>query len=293
MASGGKATGAAIDAASSGFSDVLFQHFSAYIQRELGIKMPPAKKTMLHARLQKRLRQLKLSSFNDYYDYVFGDQGSKAELCHMIDAVTTNKTDFFREPRHFEYLSSTILPQLCSKQGRGGISRFKFWSAGCSTGEEPYTLAMVLSEFKARNAGFGFAILGTDISTQVLQKAAAGIYTEADVAPVPLSYRKKYLLRSKDRKRELVRVVPQLRERVRFGRLNFMDEAYGLKEAMHVIFCRNVIIYFDKPTQEKMLNRLCRHLQPGGYLFMGHSETLSGLNVPLRLVASTVYQKVW
>lgn len=293
MASAGRASGNVIDAASSGFSDALFQHFSAYIQRELGIKMPPAKKTMLHARLQKRLRQLKLGSFDDYYDYVFGDQGCREELYHMIDAVTTNKTDFFREPRHFELLSNTILPQLCRKAGRSGLSRFKFWSAGCSTGEEPYTLAMVLSEFKARYAGFGFAILGTDISTQVLQKAAAGIYSEADVAPVPLAYRKKYLLRSKDRKRGLVRIVPQLRQLVSFGRLNFMDEAYGIKEAMHVIFCRNVIIYFDKPTQEKMLNRLCRHLQPGGYLFMGHSETLSGLNVPLKLVASTVYQKIW
>jgi chemotaxis protein methyltransferase CheR len=293
MASAGKASSAALYAASSGFSDALFEHFSAYIQRELGIKMPLAKKTMLHARLQKRLRQLKLSSFDDYYDYVFGDQGRKEELHHMIDAVTTNKTDFFREPRHFEFLSSTVLPQLCRKADRGGLGRFRVWSAGCSTGEEPYTLSMVLSEFKARYAGFGFTILATDISTQVLHKAAAGIYTEADVAPVPLAYRKKYLLRSKDRKRGLVRIVPHLRRLVSFGRLNFMDEAYGIKEAMHVIFCRNVIIYFDKPTQEKMLNRLCRHLQPGGYLFMGHSETLNGLNVPLKLVTSTVYQKVW
>lgn len=282
-----------IDSSSSGFSDALFKRFSGYIQRELGIKMPPAKKTMLHARLQKRLRQLKLGSFEDYYDYVFGEPGCKEELHHMIDVVTTNKTDFFRESRHFEFLSGTILPQLCSKSGRGGLGRFKFWSAGCSTGEEPYTLAMVLSEFKARCAGFGFSILATDISTQVLRKAAAGIYSEAAVAPMPLAYRKKYLLRSKDRKKELVRIVPQLRRLVTFGRLNFMDATYGIKDAMHVIFCRNVIIYFDKPTQEKMLNRLCRHLQPGGYLFMGHSETLNGLNVPLKLVTSTVYQKVW
>jgi chemotaxis protein methyltransferase CheR len=272
-------------------SSELFRRFSRYIQRELGIKMPPVKKTMLQARLQKRLRRLGIRSFADYFDYVFSEEGREVELPHMIDVVTTNKTDFFREPRHFDYLTQTVLVRLYQGMGRGARSRMRFWSAGCSTGEEPYTLAMVLSEFKERWEDFNFSILATDISTQVLKTAMLGIYTQEEVAPVPFSLKKKYLLRSKDHDRGLVRIAPELRRTVRFGRLNFMSEDYGIPDTMQVIFCRNVIIYFDKSTQEQMLNRLCRHLMPGGYLFMGHSETLSGLKVPLKQVASTVYQK--
>jgi chemotaxis protein methyltransferase CheR len=276
---------------SGGMSDELFQRFSRYIQSDLGIKMPPAKKTMLQARLQKRLRHLGMKHYEEYFDYVFSSEGLSAELDHMIDVVTTNKTDFFREPRHFDFLTRTVLLELYQGMGKAERSRMRFWSAGCSTGEEPYTLAMVLSEFKARREDFNFSILATDISTRVLRTAMQGIYTEEDVAPVPIGLKRKYLLRSKDPGKALVRIVPELRRMVRFGRLNFMSEDYGIQDTMQVIFCRNVIIYFDKSTQEQMLNRLCSHLMPGGYLFMGHSETLSGLKVPLRQVASTIYRK--
>ncbi len=267
-----------------------FSRFSHFIRSELGINITEAKKTMLQARLQKRLRLLGMSSFDDYYDFVFSPDGM-AERLQMIDVITTNKTDFFREPRHFEYLTQTALPTLIQGKGAGINRRVLIWSAGCSTGEEPYTLAMVLSEFAAGHPGFDFSIIGTDISTQVLQKAALGIYAHEKVAPVPMPLRKKYLLRSKDSGANQVRIVPALRKKVAFRRLNFMDPDFGLREPADIVFCRNVIIYFDRPTQEMVLNRICRHLRSDGYLFMGHSETLNGLNVGLVPAISTVYRK--
>lgn len=275
-----------------GISDAEYERFSRFIHTDLGIKMPPAKKTMLQARLQKRLRQLGLESFADYYDYVFSAEGRREELGAMIDAVTTNKTDFFREAHHFDYLTETVLPWFRREAGRGGRRRMQLWSAGCSTGEEPYTLAMVLRGFQERFADFDFAILATDISHRVLKVASAGIYSEADIAPVAMPLRKKYLLRSKDRRKKRVCIAPEVRRRVRFGRLNFMAEDYGIREPMHVIFCRNVVIYFDKATQQKMLQRLYRQMAPGGYLFMGHSESLNGLNLPFKPIVSTIYRKV-
>jgi chemotaxis protein methyltransferase CheR len=150
---------------------------------------------------------------------------------------------------------------------------------------------MVLAEFAQKNPGFDFRILATDLSTRVLDKAKNAIYQEAQVEPVPFELKKKYLLRSKDRASAMVRIVPELREKVRFRRLNFMDRDFGLREQMDIIFCRNVIIYFDRPTQERLLQRFHKHMKPGGFIFMGHSETLSGLNVPLASVYPTVYRK--
>lgn len=275
-------------------SPALFLKFSDFIQNELGIKMPEAKRTMLQARLQKRLRYLGLSSFDDYFDFVFSKKGQETELVHMIDAITTNKTDFFREPQHFEYLVDVVLPKLITRVGAGVRRKAMVWSAGCSTGEEVYTLGMVLSEFGNRHHQFGgqfrFSILGTDISTKVLKEAVLGIYDHEKIAPVPHAMRKRYLLRSKDKSKNLVRIAPELRGMVQFRRLNFMSEYFSLNESMDVIFCRNVLIYFDRENQEKVLNRLCRHLIPGGYLFTGHSETLNGLNVPLVQERSTIYR---
>ncbi|MCP4108461.1 MAG: protein-glutamate O-methyltransferase [Desulfobacteraceae bacterium] len=265
-----------------------FSRFSAFIKTEIGINMPDAKKTMLQARLQKRLRKLGIKTFEEYYDYVFSPAGVEKELANMIDVITTNKTDFFREPQHFDYLVQTVLPELIST--RGMKKKAMVWSAGCSSGEEVYTLAMVLSEFSYKFPGFQYSILGTDISTKVLKEAVVGIYDHEKVEPVPLTLRKKYLLRSKDKEKQLVRIAPELRSLVSFRRVNFMENDLGIREAVDIIFCRNVLIYFDRPTQEKVLNRLCRYLKPGGYMFMGHSETLSGLNVSLIPACSTVYK---
>jgi len=272
-------------------TDREFARFAEFIYDQCGIKMPPAKKTMLEARLQKRLRTLGMGSFQGYADYLFSREGAGLELVHLIDVVTTNKTDFFREPAHFDYLVAKALPDLAESRGAGFRKGLSLWSAGCSSGEEPYTLAMVLAEFAEQNQGFSYSILATDICTTVLDKAKMAIYDEERVEPVSLPLKRKYLLRGKDGQKGLVRIAPELRSRIRFRRLNFMDDDFGLRDPMDIIFCRNVIIYFDKRTQEKLLNKFCRHLIPGGYLFMGHSETLSGLDVPLVQVSSTIYRK--
>lgn len=269
-----------------------FDRLSQFIHKECGIKMPSSKKTMLEARLQKRLRNLQMRSFTEYCDYLFSKEGIENELVLMIDLVTTNKTDFFREPAHYDFLVNKILPELIRTSGAGVSKRLSLWSAGCSTGEEPYTLSMVLSEYAAQCDGFQFNILATDISTRVLEKARMGIYEDDRIDPIPDALRRRYLLRSKDRSKGLVRIVPELRSRVTFRRLNFMEEDFGMREQFDIIFCRNVIIYFDRPTQEKLLNRFYRYLVPGGFVFMGHSETLNGLDVPLTMVYPTIYQKL-
>ena len=272
-------------------SEKAFRRLSELIHRECGIKMPAPKKIMLEARLRKRLRELGIKSFDAYCKYLFSPEGIRDELIRMIDVITTNKTDFFREPRHFDYLVQHALPELMRTYGAGIKRRLTVWSAGCSTGEEPYTIAMVLNEYREQCPSFQFMLLGTDISTKVLDRAVRAVYAEERVETVPQTLKKKYLLKSKAPKNRLVRIAPELREQVRFRRLNFMDGDFGMREPMDIIFCRNVIIYFDKPTQEKLINRLCSHLIPGGYLFMGHSETLNGLKVPLVSAGHMVYRK--
>lgn len=272
-------------------SDREFSRFSAFIYDHAGIKMPPAKKTMLEARLQKRLKANSIHTFEEYSDFVFSPEGRATELIHLIDVVTTNKTDFFREPGHFDFLIKTAIPNIMA--GRNDFHRdpLRIWSAGCSTGEEPYTLAMVLSEFAIGRPDFRSAITASDICTQVLQTAKNAIYPEERTDPIPLNLKKKYLMRSREKTKSLVRIAPFVRSLVSFRRINFMDDDLGISEKMDVIFCRNVVIYFDKPTQQKLMQKFYKQLKPGGYLFIGHSETLSGLDVEFKPVASTVYRK--
>ncbi len=276
----------------AGLSQELFSRLSDFIYRESGIKMPLTKKTMLEARLQKRLRSMGLTSYDEYCSYLFSPEGIANELVHMIDVVTTNKTDFFREAQHFEYLIEHVLPSLVQSRGAGIRRPFMAWSAACSSGEEPYTLAMVLDQFSRRARGFTFQVLGTDISTRVLETARDGIYHEERIEQIPLELRSSYFMKSRDRSRKLVRVVPELRAHVKFRRLNFMEEDFGMREKMDVVFCRNVLIYFDRPTQEAVINRICGHLHSGGYLFTGHSETINGMKVPLTPVANTVSRRI-
>lgn len=264
-----------------------FEKFSEFIKREFGIKMPPSKKTMLEARLQKRLRALCLNNHSEYCKFLFSPEGLESEITHLIDVVTTNTTDFFREPKHFEMLLSTILPDFLKRNKKN----IKIWSAGCSSGEEPYTLAMVLSEFAAKNASFDFSILATDISNEILQKAITAIYPMEKVEIIPMALKKKYLLKSKDRSKNIVRIAPELRRKVDFKRLNFM-EPFPFKEKKDIIFCRNVVIYFDRPTQYKLFNEFCMRLVSGGFLFIGHSESISGMGLPVKQVAPTVYQRI-
>jgi len=270
-------------------NDRIFERFSEFIKTELGIKMPASKKTLLEARLQKRLRDLCMASHEEYCDYLFSPQGMDEELPNLVDVVTTNTTDFFREPKHFELLTSSILPELHAR--RGSSRNVNIWSAGCSSGEEPYTLSMVLSEFARLNPGFTFSILATDISTQVLRMAVRAVYPESKIGPIPIECRKRYLLRSKDHSKKMVRIGQEARSHVRFRRLNFMEE-FSFDGQLDVIFCRNVVIYFDRQTQEVLFSRFCRKLVPGGYLFIGHSESLAGMDLPLEPIAPTVYRRI-
>jgi len=267
-------------------SDKEFNALSSYIYGEYGIKMPYVKKIMLQSRLQKRLRKLNLSTFKEYIEYVFGKHGSE-EIIHMMDVVSTNKTDFFREPVHFDFMREVILPEAISNKQRN----IKIWSAGSSSGEEAYTIAFTINEFNESNSGIDYQIIGTDISTIVLKTAIDAVYKEDKVDPIPMSLRRKYFLKSKDPNKKLYRVIPQIRSKVKFGRMNLMDSTYPINETFDIIFCRNTLIYFDRETQENVINKLCRHLRPQGYFFLGHSESVTNMNVPLKHLKPTIFQK--
>jgi len=272
-------------------SDKCFARISGFVQANFGIKLPEAKKTMVESRLQKRLRALGMGTFDEYGKFVFSPKGMSEEIVHMVDLITTNKTDFFREPSHFQFLFDHALPELIRTAGTGMRRSLRVWSAGCSSGEEPYSLAMVLSDYAAQTPGFNFNILGTDISVRILEKALHGVFREEAVDPVPAQMRRKYLLRSRNREDGLVRIVPGLRGKVRFKRLNLMSPNPDVGSPMDIIFCRNVIIYFERVVQEEIVNKLCQRLVNGGFLFLGHSETLHGMSLPLRAVAPMVYRK--
>lgn len=266
-----------------------FARLCDFVYAEAGIRLGPGKKTMLESRLRRRLRHLHMDSCASYCAYLFGQEGLRDEKIHFIDVVTTNKTDFFREPAHFDFLAQRALPELAARaEGRSLL----VWSAGCSSGEEPYTLAMVLSEYAQDHPAFRFTILATDISTAVLARAELGVYPAETVEPVPPALRRKYLMRSREPGSHRVRIAPELRKLVVFRRLNFMDADYGLSECADAIFCRNVIIYFDRPTQQRILSRLTHFLVPSGYLFVGHSETLHDMNLPLEPVAPALYRRI-
>ncbi len=268
-----------------------FQRLARFIQNYSGIKMPPNKKTMVEGRLRRRVQAVGTATLADYCRYLFDDGGLEHETVDLIDAVTTNKTDFFREPDHFRFLVEDAVPALLAarRNARGPI---KAWSAACSTGAEPYTMAMVFSELACTTPEFRASILATDICTQALAAATRGIYPESMIAPVPAELRRRYLMRARKGARDRARIVPELRQAVAFGRLNLMHTPYPVDSDMHVVFCRNILIYFDKPTQQKVLEQLCQHLRPGGFLFVGHSETLTGFGLPLRPVATSVFQRL-
>jgi len=270
-----------------------FKVLSTWIYDTLGVKMPPTKLILLESRLQKRLRALGMEKFNSYIEYVFSEDGCAQELPFMVDLVTTHQTDFFREEAHFDFLTQTALPELIQRFEVGTHRPLQLWSAASSTGEEAYTLGIVLEEFlRKQQMGktFQYEILGTDISSGVLEKAREAIYPESRLGEMPQTLLRRYFLRSKDRERTEFRVVPELRAKARFRLLNLMDERYRLPE-MDLIFCRNVLIYFNKPTQEHVLQCCCQHLRSGGFLFVGHTETVHQFNLPVLKRATSVLQK--
>ena len=277
----------------SRMSDTTFRQLGSFIHSELGIKMPMTKKQMVESRLRKRLIKLGMKSYEEYCKFLFSPGGAGKELNEFINQVTTNKTDFFREPAHFSYLEHQALPKLIHKHKGGTYKTIRIWSAASSRGHEPYTIAMVLSEFARKNPQMtlNINILGTDISTRVISESQKAVYDHDEITPVSNDLRKKYLLRSKNFKDNLVRIVPKLRRMVTFKRMNLMAETWDIKSGLDIVFCRNVMIYFDRKTQDKLLYRICEKLRPDGYLFMGHSEVIHGRKFPLVSVAPTIYKK--
>ena len=269
-------------------NDGLFQKFSDLVYEKTGIFLKPEKKELLNARLGKRLRATGIPSFKQYYEYVINDR-SGDELVHLIDNVSTNFTSFFRENSHFEILSSTVLPAFV-KEGRGKSKEILLWSSASSSGEEPYTMAMVVEDFVSRHPGMRYRIMATDISTRVLAQAKRGVYADERVTKVPTPFLKKYFQKGVGNSDGYVKVKDELRRMVHFDRFNLMGD-FPWRAAIDVIFCRNVMIYFNRETQQELVSKFHEALTPGGYLFIGHSESISGLKHNFTQVDATAYMK--
>ncbi|MBN2814239.1 MAG: methyltransferase domain-containing protein [Bacteroidales bacterium] len=278
-----------LDSHSIPLEDKDFVRLSSYIMSQFGIKLPPNKKTLLQCRLQKRLKTLQHNSFSEYADYVFSTRGQQEEVWNMIDAVSTNKTDFFREPLHFEFLLNQGIEDYLKNSGKNKLS---VWSAGCSSGEEPYTLAMVLKEASLNYRHFEFNILATDISESVLQHALVGIYNVEKTLTIPGEYKKKYLLKGKNTYENKVRVNSELRNKIDFRKYNLLSTDFSALGKFDFIFCRNVMIYFEREVQYRLLKQFCKSLNPGGLLFIGHSESITGFSLPLKHVRPTIFTKI-
>ena len=263
-----------------------FRKLSQYIESEVGIKLPPIKRSLLESRLQKRLKVLHISSFKQYVDYVFNNPEGVDEVLSMIDAVTTNKTDFMREAAHFEYMVHTALPELAKSR-----TTINLWSAACSSGQEPYNMAMFMEEYNSRSRFISYKVTATDISESSLAKARRAVYQMKDIDVVSEAFKKKYFLRSRNASSTEVRIKPIIREKVRFQSINLMKENYGLDSKYDIVFCRNVLIYFNKENQSHVIKKISQHMNPGGYLFLGHSESLAGMREFLTAVGSSVYRK--
>jgi chemotaxis protein methyltransferase CheR len=268
-------------------SDAEFIQLSQLVHRHAGINLSPQKKELVRSRLTKILRTRAIPNFKEYYRMVLQDS-SGAELAHLLDAISTNQTAFWREPRHFEFLAQELLPVW--RRQKTGPLRWRFWSAGCSSGEEPYTLAMVILHALKSADTTGVKIHASDINTQVLAQARQGVYPLARVDPLPLEWRRQFFQKGMNRWEGFVRVKAEVRQMVEFFRLNLM-ESFPFKEEFDVIFCRNVMIYFEKATQTELIGKFYSCLKPGGYLFIGHSESLCNINHRFAYVKPTIYRK--
>jgi chemotaxis protein methyltransferase CheR len=248
-----------------------------------GLNIHSGKEELVAARLGKVMRELNIPTFRQYYEYVTADASGQA-LVGMIDALTTNHTSFFREPQHFEFLTGVIFPALA------GRPKIDIWSAACATGEEPYSLAMATLEHYANTHAPEIHILATDISTRAIAAGELGVYPEERLHGMDRTMMKKYLLRGHGKSEGFCRIKPQVRNAVQFQRMNLMEPFPSVGQ-FPLILCRNIMIYFDAQTQEQLVRRLCQQLEPGGYLFIGHSESLNGITHPLKYVRPAIYRK--
>ena len=272
-------------------SDSEFAELVKIIYDKTRIQMSNHKRALVTSRLSKRLRALHMDSFREYIDFV--KNAKDEELTNFVNAVTTNKTDFFRENKHFEYMKSTFLPNWEKNFKDGKIKNLRIWSAACSTGEEPYTIQMTLHEYFGANYDrYDIKVLASDIDTNVLAHGRAGIYREESVEPIQDNILRKYFLKGTGDKEGLYKVKDVLKKNLFFRQLNFKDEDFDIHTQFDLIFCRNVIIYFDKEFQKELFNKFHRYLKEDGLVFIGHSETLFGVSDKFKYVASNIYKKI-
>jgi chemotaxis protein methyltransferase CheR len=267
-----------------------FKRLSRFIYNNFGINLYPAKRILLQSRLQKRLRVLGFDTYKQYCDFVLSEKSGPGEFQELVECITTNKTEFFREKKAFDFTLDVILFEYMKGPAKG--KEFQVWSAGGSTGKEAYSIAMVLKDFAQKEPGFNFSVAASDISIEVLKIARMAIYPMGDVEEIPLHYRQKYLMKSKDKKNLRIRVVPEIREKVKFFQLNLLSEAYMMSEKFDLIYCRNTMIYFDRATQKNIVEKFVGLLNPGAYLVLGQSESLINLDVGMKQVAPSIYKKV-
>lgn len=269
---------------SATLTDKEFKQFQSLIYEQVGITLDAPKKSLLTSRLSKRLRELELSTYQAYYDRVNG-KGGEEELIKLVDLISTNKTDFFREPAHFDFLREQVLPHVAKTRS------LRIWSSASSSGEEPYTIAMTLNDAIPDRGMWDIKILASDISTRVLAKAASGIYEDERVAQLPRDVVRRHFLRGKGEQTGKLKVRRHLAEMIAFRRINLMAPAFPIRTPLDVIFCRNVMIYFDRPTQAALIGKFYRYLRPGGFLFIGHSESLQWIEHKFTYIQPTIYQK--
>jgi chemotaxis protein methyltransferase CheR len=269
-------------------TDADLKKISSLVYDLSGINLNEGKKELVKARLGKRMRSGQFRSFGDYYRHVLQDQTGQ-ELVYLLDSLATNFTHFFREAKHFDFLRKELVPELTSKK-KGNGHKLRFWSAGCSSGEEPYSLGITLLENLKNLELWDLKILATDLSTKVLKTAASGIYSRERIRSIPPDLVKKYFLRGDHSWRDYVKVKDALKKYISFERLNLKGE-FSFSEPFDCIFCRNVMIYFDKQTQNSLVNRFYACLAKGGILFIGHSESLTGIQHRFRYLKPAVYQK--
>jgi chemotaxis protein methyltransferase CheR len=270
-------------------NDKEFKKFSQLVYDRCGICLTDGKKELVKARLGKRIRAGQFKSFHDYYEYIVNDTSGK-ELINLLDSISTNFTFFFREPKHFEYFKDVFLPDLMNRKRNPIHKSIRIWSAGCSSGEEPYSLAITLLEAIENPLLWNILILATDLSTRMLQIAETGIYPMEKVENLPSFTLKKYFLRGTGKMENFVRVKDNLQSLVHFQRLNLM-EPFPFKNPFDCIFCRNVMIYFDRKHQTELINRFYEYLNPGGLLIVGHSESLTGIPHSFEYIQPSIYRK--
>jgi len=269
-------------------SDREFSLFSRLVYEKAGINLHEGKKELVRSRLSRRLRSLRMSQFKEYYKFLMADESGE-ELIHMLDAISTNLTSFFREPKHFAFLEQNALPAVLANS-RSRTRPLNIWSAGCSSGEEPYTLSICLHEVAESRPELNFRVTATDISTRMLATATNGVYHASQVQAIAPNVLRKYFQRGQGNWTGHYRLKPFIRNSIEFRRLNLM-EPFPFTTKFQIIFCRNVMIYFDKLTQSRLVNKYYDCLEPGGYLFIGHSESLMGTEHRFKYVQPTIYQK--